>query len=358
MPPEVPALLHHGSMHVSQKPRTALRATLVATALVLAAACSGGDEPKTPEKPTPTSADAARKAATLNRANPFTGEAAAKGLPDHPAFLVKIENTAAGAPQYGLSQADLVVEELVEGGLTRLAAFFYSQTPTKVGHVRSTRTTDIALVKPTGGQLIASGGAKVTIRKIKAAGVKLYSEDTGNLTLAIDRGKKAPYDRLLNLAAYADQHRSAKAAVPPPYLPFGASPTPGSTKATSFDVRFSRSSATRWQLGSGGAYRRVNGHAQKGKDFKPDTVLVLFTRQVDAGYRDPAGYPVPETVLKGGGRAVVLNGGTMLNARWSKKSAAAPIQLTAGGKPVTLERGKVFVELVPAGAGGVTVRSR
>lgn len=353
MPHVAPALLHHGSMPVSTYLRATARATAALAALVLVAACSSSSEPE--PKPTPQSPDASRDAATLVRANPFTGRAAPKGLPDHPAFLVKIENTSAGAPQYGLSEADMVVEELVEGGLTRLAAFFYSQTPDKVGHVRSTRTTDIALVKPTGGHLIASGGARVAIRKIKSAGVDFHSEDTGNLTLSKDPSKRAPYDRLLDLEAYAKEHTSDDAKIPPPYLPFGATPTAAKAKATSFDVRFSRGTATRWRYADG-RYVRVNGHAEKGKDFAPDTVLVLFTRQADAGYRDPAGNPVPETVFTGKGKAVVFHGGTRLNARWSKKSAGAPLQLTAGGKPVVLEPGKVFVELVPQGAGGVSVR--
>ena len=60
-------------------------------------------------------------------------------------FVVKIENTASGAPQYGLNKADMVIEELVEGGLTRLAALYYSDLPTKVGHVRSMRDTDIGI---------------------------------------------------------------------------------------------------------------------------------------------------------------------------------------------------------------------
>lgn len=343
---------------MSTHPRTAVRATLVAAALLLAAACSGGGDEQPAAKPTTAATpDASRKAATLVRANPFTGIASEKGLPDHPSFLVKIENTDAGAPQYGLSRADLVVEELVEGGLTRLAAIFYSQTPSKVGHVRSTRTTDIALVKPTGGHLIASGGAGVAVRKIKGAGVDFHSEDTGNLPLTRDPAKNAPYDRLLDLDAYAEKYTSAKAAVPPPYLTFGPQPTPGTRKATAFSVRFSAGTATRWQLESG-HYRRVNGHAEKGKDFKPDTVLVLYTRQGDAGYRDPAGNPVPETVFTGSGKAAVLSGGRMLDARWSKKNASAPITLVAGGKPVTLKPGKVFIELVPQGNGGVSVTAR
>lgn len=121
MPRVAPALLHHGSMPVSNPLRATVRATAALAALAVVAACSSTPDPK-PE-PSPASPDARRDASTLVRANPFTGAAAPKGLPDHPAFLVKIENTAAGAPQYGLSEADMVVEELVEGGLTRLAAF-------------------------------------------------------------------------------------------------------------------------------------------------------------------------------------------------------------------------------------------
>jgi hypothetical protein len=40
----------------------------------------------------------------------------------HPVLVAKMDNTPSSQPQVGLSKADLVVEELVEGGLTRLAA--------------------------------------------------------------------------------------------------------------------------------------------------------------------------------------------------------------------------------------------
>ena len=77
---------------------------------------------------------------------PVTGdEDAAK---TYPVLVTKIDNTYASAPQLGLGKADMVVEELVEGGLTRLAAFFYSQLPTKVGPVRSMRASDIGIVSP------------------------------------------------------------------------------------------------------------------------------------------------------------------------------------------------------------------
>ena len=73
---------------------------------------------------------------------------------------VKIDNTAAGFPQYGVSAADIVYVEQVEGGLTRLLAVFHTNLPTEVGAVRSVRTTDAELLPMFGTPaLVFSGGA-------------------------------------------------------------------------------------------------------------------------------------------------------------------------------------------------------
>ena len=62
---------------------------------------------------------------------------------------------------------DMVVEELVEGGLSRLAAFFYSTLPQGlVGPARSMRATDIGIVKPVDAILVGSGGAPRTLARI------------------------------------------------------------------------------------------------------------------------------------------------------------------------------------------------
>src|ERR1019366_2820568 len=58
------------------------------------------------------------------------------------ALTIKIENTPEARPQYGIEKADVVYEEICEGGITRLAAIFNSNLPTKVGPVRSVRRTD------------------------------------------------------------------------------------------------------------------------------------------------------------------------------------------------------------------------
>src|SRR5690348_9771369 len=82
---------------------------------------------------------------------PLTGLPDPGGVANHrPAITVKINNTDA-RPQAGIDQADVVYEEVVEGGITRLAAIFNSHAPDKVGPVRSVRRTDQSIVWPVGG---------------------------------------------------------------------------------------------------------------------------------------------------------------------------------------------------------------
>ncbi len=110
----------------------------------------------------------------------------------HPVLVLKMDNTGASAPQRGLNDADLVVEELVEGGLTRLAVFYYTNLPEVAGPVRSMRASDIGIVSPVNGSMITSGAAGVTIRRLKKAGVEFFSE--GAKGLARDNGRSAPYN--------------------------------------------------------------------------------------------------------------------------------------------------------------------
>jgi len=278
-----------------------LRLLVAVTAAVLTlTACSSSDGTKEPTTPDASKGTAKK----LVEISPLTGRPLPKGRPANPVFVVKIENTAGGAPQYGLNKADLVMEELVEGGLTRLAAFYYSTLPSKIGHVRSLRDTDIGIAAPVGGQVVASGGAAGTYRRVERAGIKVLSEDGGAPGFSSDPAKVRPYNRLINLKAVAKKAKSSK--IHGPYLPWtpakssattpapsGTTPAPPRQKTTrKATVRFSRSTSTSWKL-AGDTWQRTNGHAAAGQDFKADTMIVMYCKVGDAGYTDPAGNPVP-----------------------------------------------------------------
>jgi hypothetical protein len=88
----------------------------------------------------------------------------------------------------------------------------------------------------------------------------------------------------------------------------------------------------------------------------PDNVLLLRVKIGDAGYLDPGGYPVPETLFYGSGDAVLVHGDRALKCRWSKKDKASPLVLsTTKGTDVTVPAGHTWIELVPSDKGRVTL---
>jgi hypothetical protein len=276
---------------------------------------------------------------------PVTGEA-----PRHPVMVVKIDNSEASLPQIGLSKADLVTEELVEGGSTRLAVFFYSHIPKLVGPVRSMRATDIGIVKPAKAVLVASGGAPPTVRRVADAGIKTFTE--GATGYRRDSSRQAPYNLFMALTELAAKVK-AKATVPA-YLPFGsAKDLPKGRPVRGLSAVFSGGHTTQWSY-AGGRYTNENGFAASGDAFRPDTVLVLRVRVGDAGYLDPAGNPVPETKFTGSGAALLFRGGRVVKGTW-KKSLDSTITLTSSTGKLKVPAGHTWVELVPANGGRVTI---
>lgn len=68
--------------------------------------------------------------------SPLTG---LHGVGDYRPIQIQIDNEATGRPQYGIQDADVVYEALIEGADTRLSAIFNDILPQKVGPVRSSR---------------------------------------------------------------------------------------------------------------------------------------------------------------------------------------------------------------------------
>jgi hypothetical protein len=343
------AMTQGGSV-VRRHRRAPLVTTLAAT-LVLAA-CGGGDEEADANDDGTPDAEQSRNAGSLVEVSPLTGEQIGDDAPAHPVVVVKIDNTAASAPQVGLGDADLVVEELVEGGATRLAAFYWDTTPTVVGPVRSMRATDIGIVKPAQAVLVASGGAPKTIRRLTSADIPVLGE--GDAGFSRDDSREPPYNLMMNL----DELVGTLTEEPPPgpYLPFGPEDSwPGGEEAATIQAVFSAGHTTSWRFEDGTGWVRPGSFADQGDDFVPDNVLVLRAQVGDAGYLDPAGNPVPETKLAGSGAAMLFHDGEAIEARWSKDGNAGSLRLTTReGEPLQVPVGTTWIELVPTGSGSLT----
>lgn len=323
---------------------------LALAASVTLAACGSEGQAGTPEPESSPEAQGTATAAMLSGQWPLTGLPADGPAPKHPVLVVKVDNTASSIPQVGLGAADLVAEELVEGGATRLAVFYYSQIPDRVGPVRSMRATDIGIVQPAEAVLVASGGAPPTVRRVQAAGIKLVGE--GGVGYSRDNSRPSPYNLFMDLPKLA---KTLKAPEPPDnYLSWGdAEEFPGGQRARTIAATFSGGHTTSWQFRQG-SYVNQSSRAAAGDEFRPDTVLVLRVPVGDAGYKDPAGNPVPETKLSGSGEALVFHGGRLVRGTWAKQSLAAPLKLRTKAGELAIPPGKVWIELVPVDGGNVS----
>jgi hypothetical protein len=323
---------------------------LTATGLFLTAC--GGSSSSSPQSEAPQSVESGE---SIPQFWPLTGlkvpENKSSAL-DHPVLVAKMDNTPSSQPQVGLSKADMVVEELVEGGLTRLAAFYYSDIPTNVGPIRSMRASDIDVVSPVHASMVTSGAAAKTIARINGAHIPFYGESAKGMYRSTER--LAPYNLFVHMNEVATTTKT-KVKTPPDYLQWGAeSDMPKGIKATTINAQFSGGHTTEWKY-TNGSYHNLNSNAPAGDQYPATNVLVLRVREGDAGYLDPAGNHVPETLLTGKGNALLFHDGRMVAGFWHKgKMAKSRITLTTKkGKKLTVPAGHTWIELVPVDGGNV-----
>lgn len=334
-------------MRTTRLARTAVGA---AALTLLLAACGGGDTEDSPQ-----GGDSTETTPPEPETWPLTGlEAKGSVAKDRPVLVVKFDNTESSAPQAGLGSADLVVEELVEGGYTRLAAFFYSKTPKSVGPVRSIRTSDVGIVAPVAAHIVTSGGAGQAVSALNAAGITFHQE--GAAGFHRDSGRRAPYNLMTDLSATAGAAEDGTKETPDDYLAWGdAADLPAGQPATRISANFG-SRVTQWQFRNG-RYHNTNSWAAQDDRFVADTVLALKVRIGDAGYLDPAQNFVPETEFEGEGEAVLFHGGEAIEATWHKDGLDGQIRLTTPDGDLTVPAGRTWLELIPANNAGGRIRS-
>ena len=294
-----------------------------------------------------------------------------------PIVVVKIENDPVVRPQTGLDRADLVFEELVEGGMTRFAAIYQSDLPDEVGPVRSVRHVDVAIAEPMADAFVFSGGARRTMKFVKRkipTTISVINE--GAPGMYRKPGLYAPHNLFLKLDEMLDSIAAKETAstgffVRPEAAPSdqgaaSASASPSQTSAltgkpvTDVSVVFSSFAGPNWKwnatdkmwMRSEGVKPFLN---KDGTQFGTNNLVIIEVREIDAGYKGQTGGYVPRTVLTGSGRAWVLSDGKAVEVAWDKPLVDAQMELTdLDGKPFTMPTGRTWVELLPVSAEGFT----
>lgn len=273
--------------------------------------------------------------------------------PSRPALAVKIDNVDAAHPQAGINAADVVFEEEVEGGLTRLAAVFHSTGAEVVGPVRSMRTTDFTLLAQLNHPLFANSGGNPRARRLLEDSDLV---DVGAASLPAgyyrDRSRRAPHNLFTNTFNLWALGAELGAGSPPPLFTFrldGGGPPAEARPASGVRLDFGRTTVSYTWNGTGWA-RTQNGHPHVdtgGAQVAPANVIVQF---VDYGV-SPADAQSPEAITVGSGQAWILSEGTVMEATWRRDDAASPTEyVDARGNPVSIAVGRTWIELPRPGA--------
>ena len=266
-----------------------------------------------------------------------------------PALTVKIENTPDARPLWGVNHADVVYEEIVNGGITRLAAIFNSVAPARVGPVRSVRPTDVGIVTPIGGIFAYSGGAQYAINAIKKAPVTLVDETIGGAGMFRDNTRVAP-NNLYLIAPRIFQFHGTPVPPPPLFTYRSSTTTLSGPEVKQFTVHLPSIYPVTfaWNATTSSWDRSIFGAPDitgTGVRLSPQNVIVMWIN-----YAGGVGTMSSVGQLVGSGKADVFQDGKEIVGTWSRSALNQPtVYKDLAGQVIPMTPGQTWVVLPSIG---------
>ncbi len=332
-------------------PRSSVAAV---AALVVLVACGGGDGGGAAPPP------GVAATTTLPPIAPLTGlPLTDQARLARPALIVKIENAPASRPQSGLDAADIVYEEIVEGGITRFLAVFHSTDADPLGPVRSLRPSDPDIISAFGGLFAYSGGIPNFVEVLRRTpgitdiGVDLLDE--GPDKPYTRRAGRTPPNNLYTSTAKLYARAPSRGNRPPgrfnDFLPQGQAFTAaGAAPAAGLSLTVGITPVAYEYDAASKTYRRA-GLVEGSGVVAPTNVIVQFTSYTDTDETDMTGATVEKAATVGSGDVLVLSGGVAVRGKWSRDSPTSYTTYTdANGAPIRLSPGRTWIDLARNGA--------
>ena len=291
--------------------------------------------------------------------NPLTGEEL-----KHPDAVnnrpvaVMINNIEQAMPTHGLSDADILYEYNVEGGITRIMAVFQDVSEVgTIGSVRSARRCFVETALGLDAIYAHAGGSKEALGMIRDLGMDDISENNTSYWRDSERAKTMSYEHTLmtngeKITAFINDHdfrtqHNSDYSYPITYVE-DATPTNG-TDAQNVSVRFSGyktgtftydADSHKYLVGQYGT-SFVDGNS--GNQLGVTNVLVLRTSVSCSG--DYKGHMNID--LQGSGTGTFICGGKAVDIQWTKSQMSDPFSYTlTDGTPLELNVGNSYVCII------------
>lgn len=249
-----------------------------------------------------------------------------------PVLIVKIDDVGEARPQFHLNQADMVLVEPVEGGLTRLFAAYNSTFPDVVGPIRSARITDTDLAPAFGNPLFAySGSQRKLVPYLQATRMQMVGAPQGGTGYSRLSDRPAPHNYIANVqqlfsrvsdTSTAHLDSTSYWAIDAKAVERGTTVTKATVKWPAAEKSFNwDATARQWlidiyknplltQIDTAGATERA----------RTTNVVVMESQLQNSEFGDKFGArtPYPQTI--GSGPGLVLVNGVAIEATWKRAS--------------------------------------
>jgi hypothetical protein len=291
-------------------------------------------------------------------------------------LAVKIDNAPNARPHYGISKADMIVELLVEGFITRLAGWFHSQDPDMVGAVRSVRYSDRYTTPMVRGVLVASGASQSTSdlinRDVANGNYVIVSPQFGEggafYRSGVD-GRVVPHNLFSSgaaiRAAAANQGGASPVAIPSWDFLTSATHNPtaggffGSVPASLIEIPYRSNATVRYQWDQGtNTYARYQSDgrsfnrevdAANGVAIAAKTIVIINTDVVATNvFEDAGGAASLDMRLTGTGPATMFRDGRRQDGTWYRGTwFDAFTFISQNGERMLLSPGQTWLHIVP-----------
>ncbi|MEG1550752.1 MAG: DUF3048 domain-containing protein [Oscillospiraceae bacterium] len=290
--------------------------------------------------------------------NPLTGldDLSSSAVNKRP-VAVMVENSPSARPQWGLCSPDIVVEGVVEGGITRMMWLFsdISKAP-KIGPTRSARHDYVEVAEGLDAIYVHFGGSNLAYDKIKADKV----DDIDGMVLGSYFARDSSRNVSSEHTAYTTGENIVKAIASKKYrtevketykAPFKFSPelkvlTGGTCNQITAEFSNNYKHTFKYNAEDKLYYNYMNTAEMKdanGKTMAVSNVVILYTNVKSVG--DSAGHM--DWDLKGG-KGYYASNGKFEKITWSKGGASERLVIMASdGNELQFNTGKMWIGFVP-----------
>ena len=299
--------------------------------------------------------------------NPLTGEVLPEYSENRP-FAIMLNNHQSAMPQYGVGKADILIETLAEGGITRCMGIYHDISDVKAfGSIRSARLYFVQLAQGFDAILVHAGASAEAdnyldktgwnhldgVSGVNAGKYFYRDKDRLNAGYSLEHTMFIKPSSILSYAKKLGFSATRKGGISYGWQ-FGNSSAAAGTDANQIRIHFGarsshKSTSFAYDPATGLYYASQYGaayvDASDGNQISFQNVLILKTSIVDQG--DAAGHLTIKTV--GSGTGYYACGGKRISIKWSRISSTSPFVFTTeDGQPLNLGVGKTYIAIIPS----------